>query len=146
MCIRDSRKTGMKVGMALKPGTPVEACRQFVCAVDMVLVMTVEPGFGGQSFMPMMMPKVRELREEYPDVDIEVDGGLGLTTIDQAAAAGANMIVAGSSVFKPDPGSQIVIALMRRSVQRLGNGLELEQCTPLPDAANEYLAANPDIH
>lgn len=67
--------------------------------VDMVLVMTVEPGFGGQKFQPEQMGKVRALRDRYPGVDIQVDGGLGPATIDAAAAAGANVIVAGSSVF-----------------------------------------------
>ncbi|KAK5009760.1 RIBULOSE-phosphate 3-epimerase [Cryomyces antarcticus] len=65
----------------------------------MVLVMTVEPGFGGQSFMADMMPKVKALRERFPNLNIEVDGGLSEKTIDQAANAGANVIVAGSAVF-----------------------------------------------
>lgn len=65
----------------------------------MVLVMTVEPGFGGQSFMASELPKVSALRERYPDLPIEVDGGLSEKTIDQAADAGANVIVAGSAVF-----------------------------------------------
>merc|ERR1712007_96355 len=95
------RDEGMKVGVALKPGTPVSAISNFVSLVDMVLVMTVEPGFGGQKFMPNMMPKVLALREAFPDLALEVDGGLGPATIDLAAKAGANMIVAGSSVFKP---------------------------------------------
>jgi ribulose-phosphate 3-epimerase len=83
----------------------------------MVLVMTVEPGFGGQKFMPSMMDKVRALRNKYPTLDIEVDGGLGPSTIDAAAAAGANCIVAGSSVFgAPKPGD--VISLLRASVEK----------------------------
>ncbi|KAJ8448855.1 hypothetical protein Cgig2_011476 [Carnegiea gigantea] len=83
--------------------------------VEMVLVMTVEPGFGGQKFMPEMMDKVHTLRKKYPTLDIEVDGGLGPSTIDAAAEAGANCIVAGSSVFgAPDPAQ--VISLMRKSV------------------------------
>ena len=65
----------------------------------MVLVMTVEPGFGGQKFMASELPKVQELRRRYPDLNIEVDGGLGSATIGQAADAGANVIVAGSAVF-----------------------------------------------
>ena len=81
----------------------------------MVLVMTVEPGFGGQKFQPQMMTKVKALRDRYPDIDIQVDGGLGPATIDAAAAAGANVIVAGSSVF----GSSDVaaaIAVLRTAV------------------------------
>merc|ERR1719231_245206 len=77
------REHGMKVGIALKPGTTADAVAPFVALVDMVLVMTVEPGFGGQSFMPNMMPKVLALRTEHPTLDIQVDGGLGPATIDQ---------------------------------------------------------------
>jgi ribulose-phosphate 3-epimerase len=81
----------------------------------MVLVMTVEPGFGGQSFMASELPKVTALREKYPDLHVEVDGGLSGKTIDQAADAGANVIVAGSAVFgASDPGA--VISLLREAV------------------------------
>eukprot|EP00732_Lithocolla_globosa_P005664 Lithocolla_globosa_v1_NODE_6008_length_1150_cov_22.538813.p1 type:complete len:266 gc:universal NODE_6008_length_1150_cov_22.538813:241-1038(+) len=113
--IKQIRAVGMKVGVALKPKTPVECVLSLVEAVDMVLIMTVEPGFGGQSFMEDMMPKVSSLRSKYPKLDIEVDGGLGPNTIEAAAKAGANMIVAGSSVFKAqDPAEPI--KLMRDSV------------------------------
>lgn len=82
----------------------------------MVLVMTVHPGFGGQKFMASELPKVAALRERYPDLNIEVDGGLGLGTIEQAADAGANVIVAGSAVFgAQDPAD--VIAKLRQAVQ-----------------------------
>merc|ERR1712134_248244 len=80
--------------------TPVSALSSILSLVDMVLVMTVEPGFGGQSFMVEMMPKVEELRAACPSLDIQVDGGLSPTTIQHAAKAGANWIVAGSAVFK----------------------------------------------
>uniref|UniRef100_A0A7S1ALY1 Ribulose-phosphate 3-epimerase n=1 Tax=Noctiluca scintillans TaxID=2966 RepID=A0A7S1ALY1_NOCSC len=116
------RGSGMKVGVALKPGTPVSVVAPIVALVDTVLVMTVEPGFGGQSFMPSMMPKVLELRNTYPELDIEVDGGLGPSTVDAAAKAGANMIVAGSSVFKPGVDPAGTISAMRRSVELHGNG------------------------
>lgn len=129
--IKQIRATGMKVGVALRPGTPVEAVLPWVDLVDMVLIMTVEPGFGGQKFMADMMPKVAFLRETYPTKDIEVDGGLGPTTIEVAAKAGANMIVAGSSVFNSPVPAQ-VIATLRRSVERLGNGKPEEELTPLP--------------
>jgi ribulose-phosphate 3-epimerase len=83
----------------------------------MVLVMTVNPGFGGQKFMASELPKVQELRKRYPDLNIEVDGGLGPGTIDQAADAGANVIVAGSAVFgAKDPAE--VIALLRTAVDK----------------------------
>lgn len=82
----------------------------------MVLIMTVEPGFGGQKFMASELPKVQELRKKYPDLNIEVDGGLGPATIDQAADAGANVIVAGSAVFGAKDPSE-VISVLRKSVQ-----------------------------
>jgi ribulose-phosphate 3-epimerase len=128
--IQQIRDANMKVGVAIKPGTPVEAVLPLVDKVDMVLVMTVEPGFGGQKFMVDMMPKVAALREAFPTLDIEVDGGLGPSTIDAAAKAGANMIVAGSSVFQAsDPA--LAILEMRHSVERLGNGKTEEQLTKL---------------
>ena len=74
-----------KVGIAVKPGTPVDALVPYIELVDMALVMTVEPGFGGQKFMTDMMPKVEFLRQRYPTLDIEVDGGLSPTTIEMAA-------------------------------------------------------------
>ncbi|CAB4305795.1 unnamed protein product [Prunus armeniaca] len=113
------KSKGMKPGVALKPGTPIEDVYPLVEGenpVEMVLVMTVEPGFGGQKFMPEMMEKVRTLRERYPSLDIEVDGGLGPSTINAAASAGANCVVAGSSVFgASDPSA--VISLLRSSVE-----------------------------
>jgi len=111
------KAAGMKVGIAIKPKTPVEAILHLVPQVDMVLVMTVEPGFGGQAFMTDMMPKVRLLRDRFPTLNIEVDGGLAPDTIEAAAKAGANVIVAGSSVFKSkDPAA--TIALLREAVDR----------------------------
>jgi pentose-5-phosphate-3-epimerase len=83
--------------------------------LQMVLVMTVHPGFGGQKFMASELPKVQALRQKYPELNIEVDGGLGPGTIDQAADAGANVIVAGSAVFGAKDPSE-VIAQLRKSV------------------------------
>lgn len=80
---------GMLAGIALKPATPVDAVFPFVDRLSHVLVMTVEPGFGGQSFMAAMMPKVAALRARFPALNIEVDGGLGPATVGQAASAGA---------------------------------------------------------
>jgi ribulose-phosphate 3-epimerase len=83
----------------------------------MVLVMTVHPGFGGQKFMASELPKVAALRKKYPELNIEVDGGLSVGTIDQAADAGANVIVAGSAVFSAkDPAD--VIAKLRDAVEK----------------------------
>jgi ribulose-phosphate 3-epimerase len=103
------RAKGMQVGVALKPGTPASSVFELCDAelVDMVLVMTVEPGFGGQSFMASMMPKVQELRTKYPSLNIQVDGGLGPSTIAAAAEAGANVIVAGTSVFRAPSRKQV---------------------------------------
>jgi ribulose-phosphate 3-epimerase len=83
----------------------------------MILVMTVRPGFGGQKFMPSELPKVKALRDKYPDLNIEVDGGLSEKTIDEAAEAGANVIVAGSAVFgAEDP--RAVIRKLREAVEK----------------------------
>lgn len=115
--LNEVRKAGMKVGLALKPKTPLSDALPYIEAglVDMLLVMTVEPGFGGQSFMAEMMPKVKEARLKFPSLDIQVDGGLAPSTIDIAAQAGANVIVAGSAVYgAKDPKS--VIQLLRDSV------------------------------
>nr|XP_004516210.1 ribulose-phosphate 3-epimerase, cytoplasmic isoform-like isoform X1 [Cicer arietinum] len=122
--IENIKSLGMRPGVAIKPGTSVEAVYPLFFSqveaetpVEMVLVMTVEPGFGGQKFMPETMDKVRILRKKYPALDIEVDGGLGPSTIDMAALAGANCIVAGSSVFgAPEPAQ--VISLLRNSVEK----------------------------
>ncbi|XP_071826407.1 ribulose-phosphate 3-epimerase-like [Apostichopus japonicus] len=106
--IKKIKDAGMKVGIGVKPKTPVESVFPFVEEVDMILIMTVEPGFGGQSFMEDMMPKVQALRAKYRSLDIEVDGGLSPTTIHKAAEAGANMIVSGSAVVKSDNPKQVM--------------------------------------
>nr|XP_020746692.1 ribulose-phosphate 3-epimerase isoform X1 [Odocoileus virginianus texanus] len=110
--IKDIRENGMKVGLAIKPGTSVEYLAPWANQIDMALVMTVEPGFGGQKFMEDMMPKVHWLRTQFPSLDIEVDGGVGPDTIHKCAEAGANMIVSGSAIMRSeDPRS--VINLLR---------------------------------
>lgn len=93
---------GCKAAVAIKPKTPASAVMPYLSKLSMVLVMTVEPGFGGQSFMTDMMPKIREIRNAAPDIDIEVDGGINAETIKTAAAAGANVFVAGSAVFRSE--------------------------------------------
>lgn len=99
---------GARAAIALKPATPVEAVLPYLDRLSMVLVMTVEPGFGGQKFMADMLPKVQRLRALRPDLDIEVDGGISPDTIAAAAKAGANVFVAGSAVFgSPDPAQTI---------------------------------------
>mmetsp|Transcript_18166 Transcript_18166/g.43788 ORF Transcript_18166/g.43788 Transcript_18166/m.43788 type:complete len:233 (+) Transcript_18166:19-717(+) len=124
------KEAGMKVGIALKPKTPASAVMEYAGEVDLVLCMTVEPGFGGQSFMHDIMPKVAEVRAAFPALNIQVDGGVGPDTIDHVAKAGANWIVAGSSVFKAqDP--RATMRLMARSVEKHGNGKADADLTPL---------------
>lgn len=82
---RKIHEAGMKVGLAIKPGTDVETVAKYIPTADMILVMTVEPGFGGQKFMVNQMAKVKWLRENYPTLDIEVDGGVGTETIHHCA-------------------------------------------------------------
>ena len=115
--IRQIRDAGLKVGMVIKPGTAVEELYPYIDKIDLVLIMTVEPGFSGQSFMADMMPKVRALRAKYPALNIQVDGGLSPDTIDAAAEAGANVIVAASAIFgaKDRKG---VIDLLRAGVDK----------------------------
>lgn len=96
---RKIKENGMKVGLAIKPGTPVAEVDKYISISDMVLIMTVEPGFGGQKFMQDQMTKVKYLRDQYPLLNIEVDGGVGPSTISCCAEAGANMIVSGTAVI-----------------------------------------------
>ena len=107
--IRMIHAEGMKAGISVKPGTPVEVLAPYLDEVELVLVMTVEPGFGGQSFMEDMMPKLAWLRQRCrPGAVLQVDGGINRKTIAAAAAAGANCFVAGSAVFgREDYGAEI---------------------------------------
>jgi len=97
------REFGVKPGIVVKPNTPAEAIAEYLPMVDMVLVMTVEPGFGGQKFMAHMMPKVKQLRamldEVNPACHLEVDGGVDMVTVETCKENGANVMVAGSAFF-----------------------------------------------
>lgn len=110
---RTLRKLGARAGIAVKPDTDIEPYLEHLHEFDQVLVMTVEPGFGGQSFMLSMMPKVRRVREAItaaggPDVWLQVDGGIDLHSIEIAKDAGADTFVAGSAVFRSDdPAAQV---------------------------------------
>lgn len=108
--IEKIRSSGIKVGLSLKPATPVKALIDFLEYIDMVLVMTVEPGFGGQVFLPGSVQKINELHEVLlaknlqKRIAIEVDGGINTSTASEVIAAGADILVAGSAIFKdPDP-------------------------------------------
>jgi ribulose-phosphate 3-epimerase len=90
---------GKKAAIAVKPDTDIDVVLPYLDKLSMVLVMTVEPGFGGQSFMERVLPKIQKVREMRPDIDIEVDGGVDYSTVTLAAEAGANVFVAGSAVF-----------------------------------------------
>ena len=107
---------GCKAGLTVKPATDIETVYPYLDKLSMVLIMTVEPGFGGQSFMADMMDKIVKLREECAkrglDMDIQVDGGISLDTVEAAAKAGANVLVAGSAIFgSADP--EETISLLR---------------------------------
>ncbi len=93
------RRADARAGLSLRPRTGAEALRPFLDAVDLVLVMTVEPGFGGQAFMPEAVPKVRQLRAWFAG-DLAVDGGINALTGRQCREAGANVLVAGTSIFR----------------------------------------------
>lgn len=104
--IKAIREAGLKVGLSIKPATEAEAIRPYLDQIDMILVMSVEPGFGGQKFIPESLDKIRALRamveEAGVDVDIEVDGGIYQANVKEVLDAGANIIVSGSGVFKGD--------------------------------------------
>jgi len=104
------RECGMKTGLAISPDTSVDVLKEFLDEVDMFLVMTVHPGFGGQKLIPETLDKVRDLRrmlnERGLETDIQVDGGIYASNVKEALDAGANVIVAGSAVFKGNPGEK----------------------------------------
>ena len=109
------KKSGTMAGVAINPATPITDIEHVLEKVDMVLVMTVNPGFGGQKLIPYTLDKVRELsvltRQKGLKIDIEVDGGINADTIEDALDAGANIIVAGSAVFKGDIKSNVEMLL-----------------------------------
>lgn len=119
--ISDVKSNGAKVGVAVKPGTPFSLVEPFIEQIDLLLIMTVEPGFGGQSFMHEQMDKVKTARSRIELIKggkplIQVDGGISLETIGEAASAGANCFVAGSAVYKSaDP--ENMVQLLRKSAE-----------------------------
>jgi ribulose-phosphate 3-epimerase len=116
---RDLRAAGALAGLAIKPGTPLEDHLEVLPDFDTLLVMTVEPGFGGQSFIPDVLPKVREarrlVRSGHLRLFVEVDGGINADTVEQAAAAGADVFVAGSAVYGADDPARAIAQLRERA-------------------------------
>ncbi|XP_048236462.1 ribulose-phosphate 3-epimerase-like [Haliotis rufescens] len=125
-CIRKIKEAGMKVGLAVNPPTSVQGVLPFMDMVDLVLIMTVNPGFGGQKFMGECLSKVQFLRDKYRSMDIEVDGGVGPSTIQQCAEAGANVIVSGSAVINSDNPRE-TISYMRHIVDEALQKASLER-------------------
>jgi len=104
----EAEKKGGRFGVSINPPTPFEQLEPYTKVVNHFLIMAVNPGFGGQKYMPEVEGKIRKLRELRPDADIEVDGGINMETIGRAASAGANKLAANSAIFKqPDIGKAI---------------------------------------
>ena len=111
------RRRGVKPGLVIKPNTPASSVFPYLDKIDLVLIMTVEPGFGGQSFMADMLPKVKEIKDECKkrgiDMIIEADGGIGEATIQQCADAGIDVCVAGTAVFKAENAKETIEKLQK---------------------------------
>ena len=117
------KAAGCTVGMSVKPKTPASALAPYIKDLDLILVMSVEPGFGGQSFMADMMPKVAEFRQMIRDskrnIHLEIDGGIDRNTVHPAVQAGANMMVAGTSVFRAADGMEAAIKALHDATSEL---------------------------
>ena len=116
---REIRGHGARASMALKPATPIEPYEDLLGELDMVLIMTVEPGFGGQPFLDLCLPKIRQaralLKKHGLETWLQVDGGVSMETIERCAEAGADVFVAGSAVFSADDPDAMVAALRERA-------------------------------
>ncbi|VXB16966.1 ribulose-5-phosphate 3-epimerase [Arthrobacter sp. 9AX] len=125
---RELRARGSKAGMALRPGTPVEPYLDMLEELDMLLIMTVEPGFGGQAFLDLTLPKIRRARKAIEGsgikVAIQVDGGITEDTITRAAEAGANVFVAGSAVYGAEDPAAAIDRLRRAGSKTLRSAAE----------------------
>jgi ribulose-phosphate 3-epimerase len=120
--LRAIRSNGARAALAIKPKTPLAPYLKYLDGLDMLLIMTVEPGFGGQKFMADQLPKIAQARSEIgsKSVWLQVDGGISLETIEAAATAGADTFVAGSAVFNsPDP--EQMVAILREKAQAVAN-------------------------
>ena len=121
---RELRSLGTRASMALRPATPIEPYADLLAEFDMVLIMTVEPGFGGQAFLDVCLPKIKRTRELVhrlgKDIWIQVDGGISEETIERCVDAGADVFVAGSAVYRAEDPDAMVRALRERAVTRCG--------------------------
>lgn len=117
---RELRRLGARASMALKPATPIEPYADMLGELDMLLLMTVEPGFGGQKFLDVVLPKIRRARELVKatgqEIWIQVDGGVSVETIERAADAGADVFVAGTAVYRADNPDQMVNDLRDKAI------------------------------
>jgi ribulose-phosphate 3-epimerase len=118
---RELRAQGARAGMGLKPATPIEPYADLLPELDLILIMTVEPGFGGQSFLDVCLPKIRRAHELITrhggDVWLQIDGGVSVETIERCAEAGADVFVAGSAVFGADDPDAMVASLRKLAEQ-----------------------------
>ncbi|MCX2970010.1 MULTISPECIES: ribulose-phosphate 3-epimerase [Streptomyces] len=125
---REIRAQGARASLALKPATPIEPYEDLLPELDMLLVMTVEPGFGGQAFLDVMLPKIRRTRQLIDrhglDLWLQVDGGVSADTIERCAEAGADVFVAGSAVYGADDPAAAVAALRRQAAEAAARGRE----------------------
>ncbi len=109
------RDLGAEASVALNPATPLDAVKYVLPELSMVLLMTVNPGFGGQAFIPSVLPKIEALRTQNASVDIQVDGGIKVENVDTVVRAGANVIVSGSGIFKTDDYAATISAMRERA-------------------------------
>jgi ribulose-phosphate 3-epimerase len=109
--IEKIKEAGLEVGLAINPETPIEKIDNFIDQLDLILVMTVHPGRGGQELLEKTLDKIKGLRKKYKDVNIEVDGGINLETAPKVIRAGANMLASGSAVFKSENTGQAIQSL-----------------------------------
>lgn len=113
--IKHIRKNKMKVGIAINPRTSISILKPFLKKIDQVLVMTINPGFGGQEFIDSTLKKIRQLRAIDSKIAIEVDGGINISTISKAASFGANVFVAGSAIFEKKNAKEAIDALLKQA-------------------------------
>lgn len=120
-CLQFLRDNGCRAGLAISPDTPAEAVYPYLEGVDMILVMTVYPGFGGQKFMASMMPKVEAIRQKLNElglsdtVDLQVDGGIGVANTELVTRAGANSLVAGSAIFRAENAAEVIAEMKKNA-------------------------------